>query len=235
MVLVEQYPLVRAVLRDMVRGQPGGDIEIVAEAPDLDTAISAVHDETPDVVLVDTELPVASVVPAVQRLRRECPGAPVVLLGHRQSDDELFAAIQSGAAAHVLDEVRPPELVRTIRAVAGGEYVIDDAVVARPTVAHHVLQAFREAAFLEEVASDELAASAFAPLSAREIEVLEAIARGMTNRAVAHALSISEFTVKNHVRSILRKLAVNHRTQAVLYALKRSWISIGDGPPARRN
>jgi Response regulator containing a CheY-like receiver domain and an HTH DNA-binding domain len=233
MVLVEQHALVRAVLREIVEGQP--DIDIVAEAADIDDAIAIIRDETPDVVLVDTELPISLVVPAVQRLKRECPGSPVVLLGHRRGDDELFAAIQAGAAAHVLDDARPSELVRTIRAVADGEYLIDDAVAARPAVARHVLEAFRDASLFGEVAGDDLAVTAFTPLSAREAEILEAIAQGLTNKGVGAALSISEQTVKNHVTSILRKLAVNDRTQAVLYALRKSWISISDEPPLRRN
>jgi len=233
MVLVEKHALVRALLREIVGGQP--DIDIVAEVADVEDAIEIIRDETPDVVLVDTDVPISLVVPAVQRLKRECPGSPVVLVGHRRNDDDLFAALQAGVAAHVLDDARPSELVRTIRAVAAGEYPIDAAVAARPVVARHVLEAFRDASLLGEVASADLAATAFTPLSPREVEVLEAIAQGLTNRAVGEALSISERTVKNHVSSILRKLAVNGRTQAVLFAVKKSWIGISDAPPPRRN
>ena len=233
MVLVEKHALVRALLREIVGGQP--DIDIVAEVTDVEDAIAIIRDETPDVVLVDTDVPISLVVPAVQRLKRECPGSPVVLVGHRRNDDDLFAALQAGVAAHVLDDARPSELVRTIRAVAAGEYPIDAAVAARPVVARHVLEAFRDASLLGEVASADLAATAFTPLSPREMEVLEAIAQGLTNRAVGEALSISERTVKNHVSSILRKLAVNGRTQAVLFALKKSWIGISDAPPPRHN
>ena len=110
--------------------------------------------------------------------------------------------------------------------MADGEYLIDDEVAARPAVARHVLAAFRDASVFGELANDDLGESAFAPLSAREAEILEAIAKGLTNKGVGEALSISEQTVKNHVTSILRKLAVNDRTQAVLYALRKSWISI---------
>lgn len=233
LILVEQHALVRAVLREIVEGQ--ADIEIVAEAADVEGAIPIVREETPDVVLVDTELPISLIVPAIRRLKRECPASPVILLGHRRTDDELFAAIQAGVAAHLLDDVRPGELVRTIRAAAAGEYLIDEAIAARPAVARRVLEAFRDAALLSDIATSDLAATAFAPLSAREVEILEAIAQGLTNKKVGQALAISEQTVKNHVTNILRKLAVNGRTQAVLYALKKSWISISDEPPARRN
>ncbi len=233
LVIVEQHALVRAVLRDIVGSQP--DIDIVAEAADVDDAIAVIRDETPDVVLVDTELSISRMVPAVQRLKRECPGSQIVLLGHRGSDDELFAALQAGVAARVLDDARPSELVRTIRAVANGEYLIDEAVAARPAVARRVLEAFWDTSLLGEVATGDRATTAFAPLSAREAEILEAIAEGLTNRSVGERLSITEATVKSHVTSILRKLAVNGRTQAVLYALKKNWISITDEPPLRRN
>jgi DNA-binding NarL/FixJ family response regulator len=222
---------VRAVLREIVGGQP--DIDIVAEAADVDEAIAIIRDLTPDVVLVDTELPISMMVPAVQRVKRECPGSQIVLLGHERGDDELFAALQAGVAAHVLDDARPSELVRTIRAAANGEYLIDDAVAARPAVARRVLEAFWDASLLDEAATGALAPAAFAPLSVREAEILEAIAQGLTNRSVGERLSISEATVKSHVTSILRKLAVNGRTQAVLYALKKNWISITDEPPRR--
>jgi len=224
---------VRAVLRDIVGSQP--DIDVVAEAADVDDAIAIIRDETPDVVLINTELPGSLMVPAVQRLKRACPGSQIVLLGHGGSDDELFAALQAGVAARVLDDARPNELVRTIRAAANGEYLIDDAVAARPAVARRVLEAFWDASLLGEVATGDPATAAFAPLSAREAEILEAIAQGLTNRSVGEQLSIGEATVKSHVTSILRKLAVNGRTQAVLYALKKNWISITDEPPRRRN
>ena len=231
LVLVEQHALVRAVLRDIVGSQP--DIDIVAEAADVEDAIAITRDETPDVVLIDTVLPISRMVPAVQRLKRECPGSQIVLLGHEGGDDQLFAALQAGVAAHVLDDARPSELVRTIRAAANGEYLIDEAVAARPAVARRVLEAFWDASLLGEVATGDRGTSAFAPLSARETEILEAIAEGLSNKLVGQRLSIREATVKSHVTSILRKLAVNGRTQAVLYALKKNWISITDEPPRR--
>src|SRR5207245_7864078 len=121
----------------------------------------------------------------------------------------------------------------TIRAVAEGKYLIDESVAARPPVARRVLEAFRDASLFGGVGESELAAKAFSPLSRREAEILEAMARGMSNKDIAAALSIREQTVKNHVTNILRKLAVNDRTQAVLYALQKSWVSLLDEPPSR--
>lgn len=233
LVIVERHPLVRAVLRQIIDDEPG--IEVVAEAVDVDEALPILREDPPDVVLVDTEAPISTVVSGVQHMKREVPSSPVVLLGHLRGDDELFAAIQAGAAAHVLDTARPAELIRTVRAVAEGQYLIDDEVAARPAVARHVLEAFRNASLFGEIAKDDVAMDTFAPLSPREAEILEGIASGLTNRGVAEALAITEQTVKNHVTSILRKLAVNDRTQAVLLAIRRNWISLPDEPPRRRH
>jgi DNA-binding NarL/FixJ family response regulator len=229
LVLVEPHALVRALLREIVGSQP--DIDIVGEASDVGEAIAIIRNEMPAVVLLDTELPISHMIPAVQRLKRECPGSQIVLLGRAGSDEELFAALQAGVAARVLEDARPSELLRAIRAAAGGEYLIDEVVAARPAVARRVLEAFWDSSLLGEVAAGDLGTTAFAPLSARETEILQAIAQGLTNKGVAEQLSISEATVKNHVTSILRKLAVNGRTQAVLFALKQNWISINDEPP----
>ncbi len=231
--IVERHPVVRALLRQMVDHEP--DIEIVAETVDVDEALSLVRDDPPDVFLIDSEEPIPTMIVDVHRLRREIPTSPIILLGHLRGDDELFAAIQAGAAAHVLDDARPAELVRVIRAVAEGEYLIDAAVAARPAVARHVLEAFRNASLFGEIAREDVAIDTYAPLSPREAEILDGIASGLTNRGVAEALSISEQTVKNHVTSILRKLAVNDRTQAVLQALRKNWVSLPDEPPRRRH
>src|SRR6266536_3749221 len=94
-VLVEQYALVRATLREIMSSE--SDFEVVAEVSDIQSAIELMRDDPADVVVVDTELPVASIVPALQELKRECPMCPVVLLGHRSDDEELFRAIQAGA------------------------------------------------------------------------------------------------------------------------------------------
>src|SRR5581483_3652909 len=102
------------------------------------------------------------------------------------------------------------ELVRTIRRVASGEYLINDSVLSKPVLASRVLKSFRD---LSEV--DQEVETLFIPLSAREVEVLDYIAKGNSNKEIARALSISDQTVKNHLTSIMRKLAVNDRTQAV--------------------
>jgi DNA-binding NarL/FixJ family response regulator len=231
--IVERHALVLVVLRQMIDGER--DIEVIAEVVDVEEAISVLPADPPNVILVDVEASISRAIPDIQRLKRDVPLAPIVLISHLRDDDELFAAIQAGAAALVFDDARPAELVASIRAVGDGRYIIDDAVAARPAVARHVLEAFRNASLFGEIAKDDVTVETFAPLSPREAEILEAIANGLTNRGVADALSISEQTVKNHVTSILRKLSVNDRTQAVLQALRNHWLSFPQEPPRRRH
>ena len=143
----------------------------------------------------------------------------MIVLSTSEDEEDLFAAIRSGAAAFILKDVGPEDLVEIIRRVAAGEFLINDKVFSKPAVASRVLKEFRELAVYGQEAQP-----IFAPLSPREVEILDNIAQGMTNKQVAYALSISEQTVKNHMSSILRKLAVNDRTQAVVYAMRQGWI-----------
>jgi DNA-binding NarL/FixJ family response regulator len=223
-VVVERYPLVRAALRDILEDE--SDIEVMAAEPSVRIALEGLRDDPADVLLVHAALAGEELVPALQQLKRECPTCAVVVLGHRHDDNELFWAIQAGAAAHVADATRPQELLRIIRAVAAGEYLIDAEVAGRPVVARRVLDAFREAAYANVVLEDDVPRRALTRLTAREIEVLTAISEGSSNKQIALSLCISQHTVNNTVKAVLRKLAVNNRTRAVLLALRESWIPL---------
>ncbi len=193
----------------------------VAEADDTRSAFEAAQQFTPDIVLMDLSLPSPGGIETTQRVKREVPSAGIIALAVNEDEDQLFEAIKAGAAAFILKEVSPEDLVTIIRRVGAGEYLINDKVFSRPSVASRVLKEFRELAVYGQEA-----APIFAPLSPREVEILDNIAQGMTNKQVAYALSISEQTVKNHMSSILRKLSVNDRTQAVVYAMKQGWIRV---------
>ena len=115
--------------------------------------------------------------------------------------------------------LEPTELIDAIRKVRGGQFIINEKIFSRPAVASKVLAEFRELSVYGPGSTH-----VFAPLSPREVQILDNIAQGMTNKEVAYALAISEQTVKNHMSSILRKLSVNDRTQAVVYAIRQGWI-----------
>lgn len=217
--LVDDHALFRVGMRQILELE--SDFEIVAEAEDPRTAFDAARDLGPDIVLLDLSLAAPGGIDTTQRIKRELPATGIVALAVSEDEDQLFEAIKAGAAAFVLKDISPGDLVTIIRRVHAGEYLINDKVFSRPTVASRVLKEFRELAVYGQEA-----APIFAPLSPREVEILDNIAKGMTNKQVAYALSISEQTVKNHMSSILRKLSVNDRTQAVVYAMKQGWIRI---------
>jgi DNA-binding NarL/FixJ family response regulator len=218
-VLVDDHALFRLGTRHRLEEE--ADLEVIGEAEDARSAIEMAIDHNPDVILMDLSLPSPGGIEATQRIKRQLPTTAIIVLATAEDEDALFDAIKAGAAAFVLKEVDPGDLVAVIRRVASGEYLINDKVFARPAVASRVLKEFRELAIYGQEAQP-----IFAPLSPREVEILDNIAQGMTNKQVAYALSISEQTVKNHMSSILRKLSVNDRTQAVVYAMKQGWIRI---------
>jgi DNA-binding NarL/FixJ family response regulator len=215
--IVDDHALYRVGIRNILEREP--DLEIVAEADDARTALDASFATNPDVILMDLTLPSPGGIETTQRVKRELPSAAIIVLSTEEDEDALFEAIKAGAAAFILKDIAPEDLVMVIRRVVAGEYLINDKVFSKPAVASRVLKEFRELAVYGQEA-----APIFAPLSPRDVEILDNIAQGMTNKQVAYALSISEQTVKNHMSSILRKLSVNDRTQAVVYAMRQGWI-----------
>ena len=215
--LVDDHALFRVGMRQILEQE--ADFEIVGEAEDPRGAFEAAQQFQPDIVLLDLSIAQPGGIETTQRIKREVPATGIIALAVAEDEDQLFEAIKAGAAAFILKDISPDDLVTIIRRVNTGEYLINDKVFARPSVASRVLKEFRELAVYGQEA-----APIFAPLSPREVEILDNIAKGMTNKQVAYALSISEQTVKNHMSSILRKLSVNDRTQAVVYAMRQGWI-----------
>jgi DNA-binding NarL/FixJ family response regulator len=223
--LIDDHPLVRCGLRYLIA--PHSDLQIAAEASDGPSALQHANHLMPDVVLCAMDLPGTDGLTVTRLLRRHHPRCGIIVLTTQWSDEQLFNALRAGAAAYATTEISGDELVAMIRQVGMGQYVINDQVLRRPQVAGHVLTAFREVNRLE---GDQ--GEVFAPLTPREVEILDCVARGNSNKEIARLLSISDQTVKNHMTSILRKLAVNDRTQAVIYALRHGWIKIADSTQA---
>ena len=195
------------------------DMEILAVVTDGEDAVAKTIELEPDVLIIEVDLPQLSGIKATQRVRRELPHVAVVILTALEEEQTLFDAIRAGAAAYLHKDCDPKELVESIRKVRGGQFIINEKIFAKPAVATKVLAEFRELSVYGPGSSH-----VFAPLSPREVQILDNIAQGMTNKEVAYTLAISEQTVKNHMSSILRKLSVNDRTQAVVYAIRQGWI-----------
>ena len=199
-------------------------LEIVAAVSDGEEAVARTIETEPDVAVIDADLRPITGTEAASRIRRELPHVGVVILAADDKEETLFEAIRAGAAAYLNKDCEPAELVDAIRRVRAGQFIINEKVFTRPAVASKVLAEFRELSIYGSGA-----AKIFSPLSPREAQILDSIAEGRTNKEVAYALAISEQTVKNHMSSILRKLSVNDRTQAVVFAMRQGWIK---GPEA---
>jgi DNA-binding NarL/FixJ family response regulator len=217
--IVDDHALFRAGIVNVLAREK--EFEVVGEAADGRAAIESANTLSPNIVLMDLSLPQPGGIETTQRIRRELPATAVIVMAVDEDEEALFASIKAGAAAFLIKDVSPDDLVMVIRRVSKGEFLINDKVFSKPAVASRVLKEFRELAVYGQEAQP-----IFAPLSPREVEILDNIAQGMTNKQVAYALSISEQTVKNHMSSILRKLAVNDRTQAVVYAMRQGWIKM---------
>jgi DNA-binding NarL/FixJ family response regulator len=218
---VDDHPLFRRGIRWSLENEH--DLLVVAEAADGQAAIQQVDLLMPDVVLVDINIPHMSGLEVTRILKRRHPQIGVIILTMHEDDEQLFHAIRVGAAAYCTKDVEAEALIELIRRVARGEFLINENVLSRPFVASRVLDQFRELSQIDQVSD-----SVFSPLTPREVEILDCVAQGNSNKEIARILTISDQTVKNHITSILRKLAVNDRTQAVIYALRHGWIKLGE-------
>jgi DNA-binding NarL/FixJ family response regulator len=219
--IVDDHPLFRQGVRRVLEAEE--DLEVIVEVADGEEVLRLAPQLVPDVILMDVNLPGMNGLQVTQELKAIRPEIAVIMLTAYHNEEQVFHSIRAGASAYFPKDVTPRRLVEAVHQVHGGNYVIDDTIFEKPEVASWLLQQFDQAN-QEESVPDEL----FTPLSAREMEILQHIARGRSNKEIAHDLGISRQTVKNHMTNILRKLAVNDRTQAALYALRHGWIRLQD-------
>jgi DNA-binding NarL/FixJ family response regulator len=218
--IVDDHPLFRQGLGWVLRAER--DLTVVGEAASGEQALEQALALQPDVVVCDVHLPGISGLEVTRRLKVHQPNVAVVLLSAFDDEDQLFEAARVGAAGFFLKDADPDPLVDGVRRAARGELMLDERAIGRPAVASRVLREFRRLTDGERGIEPLLV-----PISAREMEILELIAQGKSNKQIAHVLVLSDQTVKNHITSILRKLAVNDRTQAVVFALRQGWIQVG--------
>lgn len=218
--LIDEHPLFRQGCRATLEG--AGDCVVVAECSSSHEGLELAKQHTPDVVLIDALLSTNDALELARQLRHASPRVAIIMLTAFEDEEQLFQSMKLGAAAYLLKGIAPEDLVAAVRRVSRGIYIINDNVLSRPTVAKRVLRVFREMTAEEPPEVQPL----YSPLSAREIEILDYIARGNSNKEIAKSLKISDQTVKNHITSILKKLSVNDRTAAVVHALRKGWIKM---------
>jgi DNA-binding NarL/FixJ family response regulator len=209
--LVDDDDLMRAGLTAVLSSDE--TIDVVGEAPDGRAAVERAIELRPDVVLMDVRMPGLDGIAATRELLAVSPDAKVVVLTTFEQDDYIFGALSAGASGFLLKRTRPEELIAAIHTVAAGDSLLS------PSVTRTVIQ--RVAG---QPAPDAGAEARLDELTARERDVLELIARGLSNGEIAATLVIEESTVKTHVRHILRKLRLRDRVQAVIFGYESGLI-----------
>ncbi|HEX9068545.1 MAG TPA: response regulator transcription factor [Ktedonobacterales bacterium] len=218
--LIDEHPIFRQGCRAALEAE--GDCVVIAESSESRAGLEIAKQMAPDVVLIDALLSTNDSLELARQLRHISPRMAIVMLTAFEDEEQLFQSMKLGAAAYLLKSIMPEDLVKAVRRVSKGIFMINDNVLSRPSVANRVLRAFREVTAEEPPEVQPL----LSPLSNREIEILDYIAKGNSNKEIAKSLSISDQTVKNHITSILKKLSVNDRTAAVVHALKKGWIKM---------
>ena len=198
---MDDHPVVRDGLAAIIGAQH--DMSVVDEASDGQAAVSKYRDLRPDVVVMDLRMPGLGGVEATIQIRKEFPTARVIVLTTYEGDEDIHRALEAGAQAYLLKDMVRTELVHTIREVQAGHRHISPRVAAQ--LAEHLPRV---------------------PLTPRELEVLQLIAKGLRNKEIGAALEIAEDTVKIHIKNIFEKLEVIDRTQAVVSASQRGFIRL---------
>jgi DNA-binding NarL/FixJ family response regulator len=216
--IVDDHALFRRGLEMVLAAEP--DIELVSEASDGAEAVEKAGETLPDIVLMDIRMPRSSGIEACRALKDVVPSAKIVMLTISDEEEDLFEAIRAGASGYLLKDIPLDEVADTVRAVDGGQSLIN------PSMAGKLLTEFATLA-RREAASEPPEQVPAPKLTDREMQVLKLIARGMNNRDIAKELFISENTVKNHVRNILEKLQIHSRMEAVMVAVREKLIELG--------
>jgi DNA-binding NarL/FixJ family response regulator len=211
--IVDDQRLFTRGLSGLVEMLPG--IEVVGVAYDGEEAITLCRGEEPDVVLMDISMPKLDGIEATRAIKDLLPQTAVIILTGHEEDEHVFEGIKAGAQGYLLKDSEPEDLSRAIHTVWAGDTII------APDLAQKMLRTFEG----ERSGTPQLAPP---PLTERELEVIKALAQGMSDRQIARSLGISEKTVRNHTSNIYRKLHIFDRTQAVIYAVREGVIDVRD-------
>jgi DNA-binding NarL/FixJ family response regulator len=220
--IADDDDLMRAGLAELLTVDPG--IEVAGQAATGREAVEQARRLTPDVVLMDVRMPDLDGIAATRELARVAPGVRVLILTTFEQDDYVFGALRAGASGFLLKRTRPEELLAAVHTIAAGDSLLS------PSVTRRVIDRMAQQPTPE--LADQARLDALTP---REREVLERIARGLSNREIAAALAVEESTVRTHVKRILMKLELRDRVQAVIFAyetgVNRPAIGTKQTPP----
>ncbi len=221
--LVDDHPLFRQGLRDII--EMDAKLDVVAEAADGKHAIQLAYQTQPDVILMDINLPTINGLQVTRKIKAGLPNVQVITITGYDDAQQVLHALRAGASAYCPKDIMPETLVSNIHAVFDGYYVVGEQRMNYDELVLWLEQKLGIADPLNSNGDDS-----FVPLSPREMEILEHVTLGLSNKEIAFQLGISHQTVKNHMTAILRKLRVDDRTQAAVYALSNGWVRLDRSP-----
>lgn len=212
--LVDDHPLLRKALRDVIETEPG--LEVIGEADDGAQAIRMTEEYDPDIIIMDISMPVMDGVTATKRIKAAHPLKVVLILTVHTDVVTVFKILQAGASGYLVKSVFGREVINTIRAVMSGDMVL------APGISEQVLKyALRSFTPPSQPRTSDI-------ITTRELEILTFAAKGMANKEIARRLGVSEGTIKNHFVELFHKLSVRSRTEAIFVSLKSGILSIDD-------
>lgn len=217
--LVDNRPLYRQAIRQALRG----DIEVVGESPLAADVWKIIENILPDIAMVNVCPPLLIGFGVAREIARLCPKVAVAMISPNPDDDQLFQAIKLGAVAFLSENASAVEIAVVLRKIGQGQYPINDSLLERPNTAAKILHMFHN---LSHIGTD--VDNLLTPLSPREREILKYVAQGNSNKRIAYALDVGEQTIKNYIASIMRKMNANDRTHAVVLAIRRGWLNLGE-------
>ena len=221
LLIVDDHPLFRQGVVDALSLEP--DMKVVAQSANGDEALELIQSLKPTIAVLDVNLPGVNGQQITHQVSQNRYETRVILMTGYDDVEQAIHAALAGAHGYCSKDIEPQMLSRIIREVADGNYVFANNVFNRRELDKWVEEQIEGAR-----RSYSEPGTPFHPLSDREMEVLSCVVRGMSNKEIASVLDISHQTVKNHVTAILRKFGVEDRTQAVVYALKRGWVTLRD-------
>ena len=221
-IIVDDHPLFREGVRSVIDAED--DLNVLAEGTSGDQALQLVRELRPRVALIDINMPNMNGMQVTRQIKAERLDTSIVLLTAYDDVEQVLHAFKAGAAAYCSKDVEAGKLVDIVRQVARGFYIVGDQVFDAEGLEDWLSRGV-EAVRRPHLDGD---IEAFTPLSPREMEILQYVTRGMSNKEIASKLGISHQTVKNHMTAILHKLDVEDRTQAAVYALRHGWVRLQD-------
>ena len=215
LMLADDHAVVRTGTRQLLERQP--DFQIIGEASDGEEAVRLAHELQPDIVVMDVRMPKMTGVEATRRIKAECPGVRVLVLTAHDDDEYVFALLQAGADGYLLKTAEFEDLVKAIHTVAAGQSAL------APEVAGKVVAQFTSGKSLPDVLANH--GDDYDGLTERELGILRLVGKGLSNKQIGKELYISDRTVQAHLSNIFSKLGVSSRTEAVMHAVRKNWIT----------